>query len=108
MGLRSQYTRHVVPPQTEGPEGSPYSVLVGITNSFGVMLGRSSQEIQEVNDGAEALQNPLHFSNSLAKGCSQIVSFMTLRWLRENGDTYMPIIRMWRKEDRVQGQPLLQ
>lgn len=86
MGLRFQYTRHVVPPQTEGPEGcpqpSPYSVHVGITNSFGVMLGRSSQEIQAVKDWVEAVQSPLHFSNSLDKSCSQIVSFMTLRMAR--------------------------
>lgn len=72
--------------QTEGPEGcpqpSPYSVHVGITNSFGVMLGRSSQEIQAVKDWVGAVQSPPHFSNSLDKGCSQIVSFMTLRMVR--------------------------
>lgn len=74
------------------------------------MLWRNTQEIQEMKYEAEAMESPLHFSNSLASDYSQIVSFMTLK---EAGCGWWHVpeilaLRTWRQESWVQGQPLLE
>lgn len=89
---------------------SPYSVHFGVADSFGLILWRNTQGTKEMKYGAEAVERRLHFSNSLAKDYSQIVSFMTLREAGY-GWWHMPetlALRTGRQENWVQGQPLLQ